>query len=226
MDNTTLLNELSLVIDPFLKSTSYTAGLALFNITTALVMGAVIALIYKRNFQGTLFQRSFAIDLMLASAVTSLIIILISGNLILSLGMVGALSIVRFRTAVKDPSDTIYMFWAIAVGIGSGIGFHKITIAGSFAIFLALEISSRFKISNSSTMIVANCNDSSRFEETLNAIKSIDRNCTVRSESISEEGWELVIDASRSISALEIRQAIGTQENFVDIRCFSYDANV
>ena len=80
--------------------------------------------------------------------------------------MVGALSIVRFRTAVKDPSDTIYMFWVIAVGIGSGVGFHKLTIVASFAIVLALEISRYISSRPEPKMIIV----SSR-EETLDNIR-------------------------------------------------------
>ena len=107
-----------------------------------MVMGA-IAFVYRRYFQGTLFQKSYAVDLLLATMITCLIIMIISGNIILSLGMVGALSIVRFRTAVKDPSDTIYMFWA-TVGIGSGVGFHKLTIVASFSLFWHLRFQDIF----------------------------------------------------------------------------------
>lgn len=90
---------------------------------SSLVLGIVIAVIYKLTFSGVLFNNQFALALVLLAMVTGVIILAISANLVLSLGMVGALSIVRFRTAVKDPMDTVYMFWALATGILTGAGF-------------------------------------------------------------------------------------------------------
>jgi len=83
----------------------------LINVSMSFLVGMFIFYIYKKTFQGVLYQRSFNISLVLASAVTALIIITISGNLILSLGMVVAFSIVRFRTPVKDSMDLIFLFW-------------------------------------------------------------------------------------------------------------------
>ena len=89
-------------------------------------LGVFIFFIYKRTFNGVLYSKTFNQSLIMLAMVTTLIIRCITANLALSLGMVGALSIVRFRTAVKDVIDTVYMFWAIAVGItiGAGTGFY------------------------------------------------------------------------------------------------------
>ena len=93
-----------------------------------------IILIYRLTYSGVLYSRRFALSLMVLSLVTSVVILAISSNVVLSLGMVGALSIVRFRTAVKDFMDTVFMFWAIVNGIICGAGFVLISVLASLAI--------------------------------------------------------------------------------------------
>ena len=98
-------------------STGVTAGQMLMSLLVSFLMGLFILVIYRVTFRGVLFSKGFAFSLVLLSMVTALIIRTISSDLALSLGMVGALSIVRFRTAVKDPLDTVFMFWSISSGI-------------------------------------------------------------------------------------------------------------
>ncbi|MGA1796160.1 MAG: DUF4956 domain-containing protein [bacterium] len=93
--------------------------------------GLFIFYIYRKTFKGILYTRNFNIGLVMTALVTALIIMPISSNVILSLGLVGALSIVRFRAAIKDPIDIVFMFWAIAVGLACGAGFYMVVIVGS-----------------------------------------------------------------------------------------------
>jgi uncharacterized membrane protein YhiD involved in acid resistance len=117
-----------------------TSNLSVIEISSALLFSLVCSLIiawtYKSTFQGVLYQHSYLVSLIMASIITSSVIMVISGNLILSLGMVGALSIVRFRSAIKDPLDIIFMFWAITVGIANGIGMIKVSIICTLLISL------------------------------------------------------------------------------------------
>ena len=98
------------------------------------VLSLYIILVYRLVYSGVLYSKRFALSLMVLSLVTSVVILAISSNVVLSLGMVGALSIVRFRTAVKDFMDTVFMFWAIVNGIICGAGFVLISIIASLAI--------------------------------------------------------------------------------------------
>ena len=93
-----------------------------------------IILVYRLVYSGVLYSRRFALSLMILSLVTSVVILAISSHVVLSLGMVGALSIVRFRTAVKDFMDTVFMFWAIVNGIICGAGFVLISVIASLAV--------------------------------------------------------------------------------------------
>ncbi len=91
---------------------------------TAVFMGAVIYFIYSKFYVGVIYSRSFAITLVGMTVLTAMVTLAISTNIVISLGMVGALSIVRFRTAVKDPLDLLYLFWAITTGITAGAGMY------------------------------------------------------------------------------------------------------
>lgn len=115
----------------------------IINLTVSFLVGLFIFYVYKKSFQGVLYQRSFNVSLVTITMVITLIIMTISGNLILSLGMVGALSIVRFRTPIKDPVDLVFIFWAISVGIANGVGYYNISIIGSIVLTLVLLLMTR-----------------------------------------------------------------------------------
>lgn len=100
----------------------------LLGLITALVMGAVIYVVYSKFYVGVIYSRSFAVTLVGMTILTTMVTLAISTNIVISLGMVGALSIVRFRTAVKDPLDLLYLFWAITTGITSGAGMYMLVL--------------------------------------------------------------------------------------------------
>lgn len=103
----------------------------------ALILGCLIYMIYKRFYAGVIYSRSFAVTLVGMTVLTCMVTLAISTNVVISLGMVGALSIVRYRTAVKDPLDLLYLFWAITTGITCGAGMFVLAFA-SFAVMLIM----------------------------------------------------------------------------------------
>jgi len=103
----------------------------IIGLSITFVISLFIYQVYKTTYKGVVYSQSFNLSLMMISMVTSLVIMTISSNVVLSLGMVGALSIVRFRAAIKDPKDVVFMFWAIAAGIASGARIYTIAIGGS-----------------------------------------------------------------------------------------------
>src|SRR5690606_10888418 len=116
------------------KSVSYID--MLFGFLCSFAIGMFIYWIYRRCFRGVVYSYNYNVSFVLMTMITALIIRTISTNIVLSLGMVGALSIVRFRTAVKDPLDIVYMFWAISAGIASGAAMYPLAIFGSLIIGL------------------------------------------------------------------------------------------
>ena len=115
-----------------------------------------IIFIYKKTYSGVIYSKSFSLSLILLSMITAIIIKTINSNLALSLGMVGALSIVRFRTAIKEPLDTIFMFWAIAVGImvGAGLYVPSIIASGALGLLFFLAFSYIFKPTSRYLLII------------------------------------------------------------------------
>ncbi|WP_406603195.1 DUF4956 domain-containing protein [Neobacillus dielmonensis] len=120
----------------------------------AFVIGLFIFYIYKKTFRGVVYSHNFNVTLILMTMITTLIIMTISTNVVLSLGMVGALSIVRFRTAIKDPLDVIFMFWAISGGITTGAGVYSLAIIGSILIGLVMFIMTRKRGKDSIYLLV------------------------------------------------------------------------
>ena len=111
----------------------------------ALAVGLFIFFIYKKTFSGVMYSRNFNISLIMLTMVTALMLLIINNSLALSLGMVGALSIIRFRTAVKDPIDTVFMFWAVGEGIAMGTKFYDIGLISAVVIGAVMVVLSLVK---------------------------------------------------------------------------------
>ncbi len=144
---------------------SINMGRILISLLLALALGFLIYYVYQKTFQGVVYSRSFSFSLVLTAMVTALVILPITSNLMLSLGMVGALSIVRFRAAIKEPLDIGYMFWAISVGITTGAGFYTLSITGTLLIAAVIIGFSYIRGNNSQVyLLVVNYDDRAQDE--------------------------------------------------------------
>lgn len=144
---------------------SINMGRIILSLLLALALGFLIYYVYQKTFQGVVYSRSFNFSLVLTAMVTALVILPITSNLMLSLGMVGALSIVRFRAAIKEPLDIGYMFWAISVGITTGAGFYTLSIVGTLLIAAVIIGFSYIRGSNSQAyLLVVNYDDRAQDE--------------------------------------------------------------
>lgn len=119
---------------------SLTIDNVILNFVAACILCVLIYISYRVSHSGAVYSRKFNVSLVMLTLVTTLVMSVIGNNIALSLGMVGALSIVRFRTAIKDPRDTAYIFWCIAVGITCGVSDYLIAGIGTFFIFVFLII--------------------------------------------------------------------------------------
>ena len=165
----------------------------LVTVVLAFVIGLFVYLIYRLTFSGVIYSKTFNMSLVMLTMVTTMVILIMSNNVKLSLGMVGALSIVRFRTAIKDPIDTVFMFWAIAEGIVLGAGFYLAAIVGAILIgvFMLLLASSKKKASLPYLLIL-------HYEERASKqIKSMVAQipyARVKSKTVQREGVELAVE--------------------------------
>nr|WP_259548072.1 DUF4956 domain-containing protein [Heyndrickxia oleronia] len=169
----------------FLENTSSFSIIdSLIGIIVAFAVGLFIYMVYKKTFSGVLYSHSFNISLIIMTMATALIIMGISTNIILSLGMVGALSIVRFRTPIKDPMDLVYLFGAVASGILCGAGLIPLAIIGALAIGLVLIFYvNRLTVENPYLLIVKYTNEG--IEKNIEEIVSKQaKKYTVKSKSV------------------------------------------
>lgn len=164
---------------------SIATGDLFLSLLVAFLAAIFITFIYKKTYTGVSYTKSFVLSIILLAMVTSLVIRTINSNLALSLGMVGALSIVRFRTAVKDPVDTVFMFWAIAAGIMSGAGLYIITLIACaiLGIFYVISYSTAFKPSEKYLLVI---NTTKEDAEDVAAIFAKKKKCVLKTQSVKK----------------------------------------
>ena len=126
----------------------------LLRVGVSILLGCVIYLSYFLTHSGTIYSRKFNITLVTLTVLTTMVMTVIGNNIALSLGMVGALSIIRFRTSIKDSRDTVYIFWTIIIGICCGVGDFLVAAIGSSAVFLVLLLFGRVKKENRTLLII------------------------------------------------------------------------
>ena len=158
------------------------------------VVGAVIAMVYQKTFRGVLYSPSFAITLIMLTMITTPVVMCIKSDIALSMGMVGALSIVRFRTAVKDPMDTAYMFWSLTMGILLGAGLHLIAIIVVLTIGTLMFVLTFIKFANPNAyLLVVHYDEYS--EQAINAeLRRSVKAFKLRSKSLTRAGAEMTYE--------------------------------
>ena len=160
----------------------------------AFALGLWVFVIYKRTYNGVLYSRNFSLSLILLALVSTMIMKTVTSNIALSLGMVGALSIVRFRTAVKDPMDTVYMFWAVAIGITLGGGLYWMAIIGSLIIGLLLYIMFIAGSKGSYAYLLIVRHDFESTNQVNYALRRLPKGTRLKSKTVSASGVEVTME--------------------------------
>ncbi len=179
----------------FLESvTEFSAVDTLIGMMFALVISLFIFVIYKKTLTGVMYSSSFALTLVGLSLVTTLVIMAVTSNVVLSLGMVGALSIVRFRTAIKEPVEIVFLFWSLASGIVIGAGMVPLAMIGSAIIGIVLLLFANRKIHSNPYILVLNLRDEKAEETALEILKQGVLQYTVKAKTINASGIELTAE--------------------------------
>ena len=173
---------------------SFSTVVVLLALGLAFVLGLFIFLVYKKTYSGVMYSDSFGISLIAMSMITSLVIIAVTSNVVLSLGMVGALSIVRFRTAVKEPMDIAFLFWSIAVGIVLGAGFLPLAVIGSVIIGVIIVLFSTRKAGDTPYILVITCENDTAEEAVKTIVKDGAKKSVLKSKSVNKLGIELTYE--------------------------------
>ena len=163
----------------------------ILSLTLAFLLGLFIFFIYRKSYSGVMYSDSFGVTLVALSLITTLLIMTVVSNVVLSLGMVGALSIVRFRTAIKEPMDIAFLFWSIAVGIVLAAGLIPLAVFGSIFIGAVLFVFSRKKTVDSPYILIVSCENAEAEKRVRVFTGSQVRRMNLKSKSIEAGCIEL-----------------------------------
>ena len=176
----------------FLDNVTAVSGLDMvLALTLAFAVGLYIFFIYKKTYAGVMYSSSFGVTLVALTMITTLVILAVTSNVVLSLGMVGALSIVRFRTAIKEPLDIAFLFWAIAAGIVLAAGLIPLAVFGSVIIGVILLVFANRKDHTNPYIVVLSCDGSESEKRAVDYLKANTKRCTVKSKSARKQNVEL-----------------------------------
>lgn len=176
----------------FLESaSSFSVTDTLLGMACSLILGLFIFMIYKKTCSGIMYSSNFSLTLIGLALVTTLVIMAVTSNVILSLGMVGALSIVRFRAAIKEPVEIVFLFWAIAAGIVVGAGLIPLALIGSVIIGLMISIMASRKTHENPYMLILRLQNDAAEEETVKIIRSDAAKMSIKAKTVTAAGIEL-----------------------------------
>lgn len=173
-------------------------SVSILDMTLALVLafgiGMFIFLVYKKTYQGIMYSSSFGTTLIALTMITTVVILAVTSNVVLSLGMVGALSIVRFRTAIKEPLDIAFLFWSIAVGIVLAAGMIPLAVIGSVIIGVILLVFVNRKSYCNPYIVVLSCTDYASEKKAREFLEKQVQRCVVKSKTAQKGAVELNLE--------------------------------
>ena len=208
-------------------STDISSGriLACFLVTCALA--CYVFLVYRLLTRKSFYSKSFNVSLAAMSVITAAIILAMQSNLVISLGMVGALSIVRFRTAIKDPMDLVFLFWSISIGIICGAGLYEIALLTSLVVTVLVLVLENLPASRAPMMLVVNLDDSDREDALMEVVKKYCKFSKVRSRNLTGSSMDLVAEVkvkTKEESALV--KEVSALENVTAASLIAHDGEV
>ncbi len=160
----------------------------------AFALGLFILWVYKKTYNGVMYSSGFGLSLVAMAMITTLVILAVTSNVVLSLGMVGALSIVRFRTAIKEPMDIAFLFWAIAVGIVLGAGMIPLAVFGSVFVGMVLWVFVNRKTTDQPYIMILNCTDGEAEGQALEQVRKYVKKQVLKSKTVSKNGIEMTLE--------------------------------
>lgn len=179
----------------FLKNiTSVNMFDMVITLALAFCLGLFIFMVYQKTYTGVMYSSSFGVTLIALTMITTLVILAVTSNVVLSLGMVGALSIVRFRTAIKEPLDIAFLFWSIAAGIVLAAGMIPLAVIGSVVIGIVLLVFVNRKSHSNPYIVVIQCENHECETKAIAFLESQVQRCTVKSKSAQKGNIELNLE--------------------------------
>lgn len=210
----------------FLENTvSFSVVDTLISLVLAFGIGMFIYFIYKKTYQGVIFSRSFGVSLVALTMISTFIILAVTSNVVLSLGMVGALSIVRFRTAIKDPLDIVYLFWSVGVGIVLGACMYPLAIIGSLVVGLILLGFVKAKAPDCDYIVVVECRNDEAEKKAQSIIKENVKRSNVKSKTVSAGYIEVTYEVKLSGDTTEFVNKLSAADGIDKAVLVSYNGD-
>lgn len=210
----------------FLENVS---AVSLLDMTLALVLafglGMFIFLVYKKTYQGVMYSSSFGVTLIALTMITTVVILAVTSNVVLSLGMVGALSIVRFRTAIKEPLDIAFLFWSIAVGIVLAAGMIPLAVVGSVIIGIILLVFVNRKSHCNPYIVVLQCDGKDSESMAKSYLDEMTQRCIVKSKSAQKGSLELTMEIRLKSDDTDFINTISEMEGVRSAVLVSYNGD-
>lgn len=203
------------------NSGEMTAQNVLLNICMAALIGGVIYFSYYLSHMGTIYSKKFNVSLIVMTILTGTVMTVIGNNIALSLGMVGALSIVRFRTAIKDSRDTMYIFWAVIVGICCGVGDYTVAAIGSAMTFAVLLVLGSIK-SDSRMLIIIRATRNRQQAIQSQIFKIFDRKAILRVRNATEDSVEMIYEISTKMLKKAENETVNITDAIMEIGGVEY----
>jgi len=193
-------------------------------LTLAFCLGLFIFYVYKKTFSGVMYSSTFGVTLIALTMITTVVVLAVTSNVVLSLGMVGALSIVRFRTAIKEPLDIAFLFWAIAVGIVLAAGMIPLAVFGSVMIGVMLLVFVNKKTYTNPYIVVVQCSDQSE-KNVRDYLEKCVNKCMVKSKSAQKGLIELNMEVRLKEDNTDFINAISEMQGVHSAVLVSYNGD-
>ncbi|HOK68255.1 MAG TPA: DUF4956 domain-containing protein [Bacillota bacterium] len=190
-------------------------------LVVALVMGLLICFIYTKFFRGVVYSRTFSITLIGMCVMTSMVTLAISSNIVISLGMVGALSIVRYRTAIKEPLDLLYLFWSITTGITVGAKMYVLSVIAAVIMILIILLFSRRSITGRVYIMVVHYVGDLAGDMIRKALGSA--KYRIKSKTVRKDASEMAIEIFAKGDSMAFVEKIRAIDNVLDVTIIQYD---
>ena len=215
-----------IIKNSFLEETAdFSIAAASVSLLSALFIGLFIFFIYKKTYAGVMYSKPFNTSLVLLSVLTTFVILAVTSNVVLSLGMVGALSIVRFRTAIKEPLDLVFLFWSISVGIILGAGLYSLAFLGSaFITVILLVLTGKVDSSAPYILMLQLENENAELQAT-EIIKNRFGKIIVKSKSITDGQPELIYEVKVKNNETSFMNELSAIEGVQSATLVSYNGN-
>ncbi len=208
------------------KATQFSIVDTVISLALAFALGMFIYFVYKKTYQGVMFSRSFGTSLVALTMISTFVILAVTSNVVLSLGMVGALSIVRFRTAIKDPLDIVYLFWAIAVGIVLGACLYPLAVIGSLIVGAILLLFVNAKaVTGGDYIVVVECANDAGEKKAAEIIKAGTKKSNIKSKTAKRGYIEVTYEVKLTSDESEFINKLSAEEGIDKAVLVSYNGD-